>query len=220
MIASLLLPPTAAECLHLLDRAIPSARPWSPSRHPGRLVRWDHDGRAPRRGCMVECERVVGRVGRAIDDEVERPFGRDAVQRDVEVPTSARQRGVVGRCEIDIHQGEDRPQEALCLAQGQPEDEPKRQCGRDREIGKPFLPTGLTGRRRAPRVPGVGREPQEDRSSSALVHGLRQTRRSSRLPIRAMALTPGTTLGPYSVTGPSCSRRTRFSSRRYSIRSS
>ena len=80
--------------------------------------------------------------------------GRDrAVQRDVEVPTPARQRGVVGRFEIDVHQAEDRPQETLRLAQGQPEDEPERQRGLDREIREPLLPTGLTGRRRSPRVP-------------------------------------------------------------------
>ncbi len=213
MIASLLLPPTAADLRHLLDRAIPSARPWSPSRHTGRLVRWDHDGRAACRGRIVERDRVVGRVGRdagdvgverldqadagrrvidgrlsqrvgddhagpvdaemellpaslattavlrrgpfpfahdrearAIDDEVDRPLGRDAVQGDVEVPTPARQRGVVGRFEIDVHEGEDRPQETLCLAQGQPEDEPERQRGRNRKIREPPLPPGLTAR--------------------------------------------------------------------------
>ena len=40
------------------------------------------------------------------------------VQLDVKVPTAARQCGVVGRCEIDVHQREDRPQEALRLEQG------------------------------------------------------------------------------------------------------
>ena len=100
------------------------------------------------------------REARAIGDEVDRPPGRDAVQRDVEVPTAARQSRVVRRCKIDVHQGEDRPQEALRLAQRQPEDKPERQRGRDREIGEPFLPTGLPRRRRSPRVSRVGREPQ------------------------------------------------------------
>ena len=100
------------------------------------------------------------REARAIDDEMERPLSRDAVQLDVEVPTPARQRGVVGRFEVDVHQGEDRPQETLRLAQGQTEDQPERQRGGDREIREPLLPTRLTGRHRSPRVPGVGREPQ------------------------------------------------------------
>ena len=171
-IAGLLLPPTAADLLHLLDRAIPSARPWSPSRHTCRLARWDHDGRTPCRGRSVERDRVVGRVSRdacdvgverldqadggrrvidrrlgqrvghdhtqpvnaemkllpaplaptavlrrgpftfahnrkarAIDDEMDRPLDRDAVQLDVEGPTPARKRGMVGRFEIDVHQG-------------------------------------------------------------------------------------------------------------------
>ena len=100
------------------------------------------------------------RNARAIDDEMDRSLDRDAVQLDVEGLTPARKRGVVGRFEIDVHQGENRPQEALRLAQGQPEDEPERQRGRDREIREPPLPTGLTGRRRSPRVPRVGREPE------------------------------------------------------------
>ena len=57
----------------------------------------------------------------------------------VEMPAPARQRGVVGRFEIDVHYKEDRPQEALRLVQGQPEDEPERQRGRDREIREPLL---------------------------------------------------------------------------------
>ena len=200
MIASLLLPPTEADLLHLSDGAIPSARPWSPSRHPCRLVRRDHDGRAPCSGRLVERDRVVGRVGcdpcdvgverldqadagrrvidsrlgqhmghdhtrpvdaemellpaalaatavlgrssftfahdreaRAIDDEMDRPLGRDAVQPDVQVPTPARQRGMVGRLEGGVHRGEDRPHKALRLAQGQTEDEPECQRGLDRE---------------------------------------------------------------------------------------
>ena len=171
MIACLRLPSTAADLLHRVDGAIPSARPWSPSRHPGRLGRRDHDGRAPCSGRLVERDRVVGRIRRdpgdvgverldqsdasrcvidrrlgqhvghdhprpidaemellpaalattavlgrgsfpfahdgetrAIDDEMDRPLGRDAVQPDVQVPTPTRQRGVVGRLEISVHQ--------------------------------------------------------------------------------------------------------------------
>ena len=72
----------------------------------------------------------------------------------------ARKRGVVGRCETDVHQEEDRLQEVLRLAQRQPEDEPECQRRRDREIREPLLPIGLTGWRRSPRVPRVGRESQ------------------------------------------------------------
>ena len=53
--------------------------------------------------------RAHNREARAIDDEMDRPLERDAVQLDVEVPASARKCGVVGRFEIDGHQGEDRP---------------------------------------------------------------------------------------------------------------
>ncbi len=100
------------------------------------------------------------REARAIDDEMDRPLGRDAVQLDVQVPTPARQRGVVGRVEVGVHRGEDRPHKALRLAQGQTEDKSKRQRGLDREIRESLLPAGLTGRRRSPRGPRVGRKPQ------------------------------------------------------------
>ena len=74
------------------------------------------------------------RQTRAVDDEMDGLGGRGAVERDAEVLTTPRERGVVGRLEIDPHQGQDRPQEAFRLAQRQPEDEPQRQRGLDREI--------------------------------------------------------------------------------------
>ena len=70
--------------------------------------------------------------------------------------TSSGERGVVGGCEIDTHQRQDRPQEAFRLAQGQPEDKAERQRRLDRTVRERLR----TGRRRAPRVRGVGREPQ------------------------------------------------------------
>ena len=68
MVARLLLPPSSSDLLHLLDRAIASARPRSPSRHPRRLGRWHHDGRATRTSSIVEGDRVVGRVPRDAGD--------------------------------------------------------------------------------------------------------------------------------------------------------
>ena len=64
-----LLPPTAADLRHLLDRAIPRARPWSPSRHTCRFVWGHHDGRAPCRGRIVERDCVVDRDAGAIGVE-------------------------------------------------------------------------------------------------------------------------------------------------------
>ena len=89
-----------------------------------------------------------------------RPLDRDAVQPDGQVPTPARKRGVVGRLEIDVHRGEDRPHKALRLAQGQTEDKSECHRGADREIREPLLPARLTRRRRSPRVPRIGRQPQ------------------------------------------------------------
>ena len=64
-----LLPPTAADLRHLLDRAIPRARPWSPSRHTCRFVWGHHDGRAPCRGRIVERDCVVDRDAGAVGVE-------------------------------------------------------------------------------------------------------------------------------------------------------
>ena len=64
-----LLPPTAADLRHLLDRAIPRARPWSPSRQTCRFVWGHHDGRAPCRGRIVERDCVVDRDAGAVGVE-------------------------------------------------------------------------------------------------------------------------------------------------------
>ena len=63
-------------------------------------------------------------------------------------------------CEIDTQQRQDRPQEAFRLAQGQPEDKAERQRRLDRTVRELLRRAWSTGRRRAPRVRGVGREPQ------------------------------------------------------------
>ena len=77
--------------------------------------------------------------------------------------TSSGERGVVGGCEIDTHQRQDRPQEAFRLAQGQPEDKAERQRRLDRTVRERLRRAWSTGRRRAPRVRGVGREPTASR---------------------------------------------------------
>ena len=56
------------------------------------------------------------------------------------------------------HQRQDRPQEAFRLAQGQPEDKAERQRRLDRTVRELLRRAWSTGRRRAPRVRGVGRE--------------------------------------------------------------
>ncbi len=45
------------------------------------------------------------------------------MQPDIEALTTPREGGVVGSFEIDVHQGQHRPQEAFCLAKRQLEDE-------------------------------------------------------------------------------------------------
>jgi len=49
------------------------------------------------------------RQTRAVDDEMDGLVGRTQVELDIEVLTTPRERGVVGRFEVDVHQGQDRP---------------------------------------------------------------------------------------------------------------
>ena len=88
------------------------------------------------------------------------PSRWDAAEFNRERLTASGERGVVGGCEIDTHQRQDRPQEAFRLAQGQPEDKAERQRRLDRTVRERLRRAWSTGRRRAPRVRGVGREPQ------------------------------------------------------------
>ena len=60
-----------------------------------------------------------------------RGLRRNSTARDL---TSSGERGVVGGCEIDTQQRQDRPQEAFRLAQGQPEDKAERQRRLDRTV--------------------------------------------------------------------------------------
>ncbi len=55
-----------------------------------------------------------------------RPSSRNASENEPEALTPPRERGVIRRFEVGAHQDQDRPQEALGLAQGQPEDDPER----------------------------------------------------------------------------------------------
>ena len=61
------------------------------------------------------------RQSRAVDDEMDGSSRWDAAEFNRERLTSSGERGVVGGCEIETHQRQDRPQEAFRLAQGQPE---------------------------------------------------------------------------------------------------
>ena len=65
---------------------------------------------------------------------MQRSRGRNAIEGEVELLTPPRERGVVRRLEVGAHQGQDRPQEALRLAQGQPDNQSKCQRGLDREV--------------------------------------------------------------------------------------
>ncbi len=56
-----------------------------------------------------------------------------------------RERGVIGRFEINIDQKQNRPQEALRLAQRQVENEPRSQGCLNRTIREPSLGTSLRG---------------------------------------------------------------------------
>ena len=67
--------------------------------------------------------------------KMERFVDRNPVEFDIEVLTTPRDGRVVGSVEIDIHQGQRRPQEALRLAKRQPEDDPQCQRGLDRSSG-------------------------------------------------------------------------------------
>ena len=100
------------------------------------------------------------RQSRAVDDEMDGSSRWDAAEFNRERLTSSGERGVGGGFEIDTHQRQDRPQEAFRLAQGQPEDKAERQRRLDRTVRELLRRAWSTGRRRAPRVRGVGREPQ------------------------------------------------------------
>ena len=96
----------------------------------------------------------------AIDDEVKRPLHRGETEGEIEVLTPPRERRVIGCIEIDVHQGEDRTEEALGLAQWQPKDEPQRHGCLDREIRELPRSARSTGRHRSPRLNRVGGEPE------------------------------------------------------------
>ena len=66
------------------------------------------------------------RQSRAVDDEMDGSSRWDAAEFNRERLTASGERGVVGGCEIDTYQRQDRPQEAFRLAQGQPEDKAER----------------------------------------------------------------------------------------------
>ena len=100
------------------------------------------------------------RPSRAVDDEMDGSSRWDAAEFNRERLTSSGERGVVGGCEIDTHQRQDRPQEAFRVAHGHPEDKAERQRRLDRTVRERLRRAWSTGRRRAPRVRGVGREPQ------------------------------------------------------------
>ena len=59
------------------------------------------------------------RQSRAVDDEMDGSSRWDAAKFNRERLTASGEHGVVGGCEIDTHQRQDRPQEAFRLAQGQ-----------------------------------------------------------------------------------------------------
>ena len=62
------------------------------------------------------------RQSRAVNDEMDGSSRWDAAAFNCERLTSSGERGVVGGCEIDTHQRQDRPPEAFRLAHGHPED--------------------------------------------------------------------------------------------------
>jgi len=82
------------------------------------------------------------RESRAVDDEMDGSRGRDAPELHIELPTPPRERSVVRSLEIGAHQGQDRPQEVLRLAQWRAEDEPERQRGLDHQIREELLSAG------------------------------------------------------------------------------
>ena len=88
------------------------------------------------------------RQSRAVDDEMDGSSRWDAAEFNRERLTSSGERGVVGGCEIDTHQRQDRPQEAFRLAQGQPEDKAERQRRLDRTVRERLRRAWSTGRRR------------------------------------------------------------------------
>ena len=90
----------------------------------------------------------------AVYDEIKRSGRRPAIKGDVQWLAPPGQRRVVRRVESGGHQCQDRPQEALRLAQRQAEDEPQGQRGLDRQVRE--LPRSAWPSRRC-RSPGLYR---------------------------------------------------------------
>ena len=96
----------------------------------------------------------------AVEDEMKRSLGRNKPEREIELLTPARQGGVIRGIEVNLHRRQHGPQEALGLAQWQPEDQPQRQRGQDRHVRELPRSTRSTRRRRSPRIHRLGREPE------------------------------------------------------------
>ena len=143
--------------------AVGSVSAWATITPDRSTPRWSFfQPRLPRPPCFAAAPFALAddRQARAVDDEMKRPPGRNAIENEIETLTPPRERGVIWRFEVGAHQDQDRPQEALGLAQGQPEDEPERQCGLDREVREFPRPARPTRRRRSPRVHRVVGEPE------------------------------------------------------------
>ena len=96
----------------------------------------------------------------AIDDEMHRALGRNAIECQIEMLTPMRERRVIRGLEVGAHQGQHGPQEALGLAQRPPEDQPQHQRGQDGHVRELPRSTRSTRRRRSPRIHRLGGEPQ------------------------------------------------------------
>ena len=89
-----------------------------------------------------------------------RALGRNAIECQIEMLTPTRERRVIRCLEVGAHQGQYGPQEALGLAQRQPEDQPQHQRGHDGHVRELPRSTRSTRRCRSPRIHRLGGEPQ------------------------------------------------------------
>ena len=116
---------------------------------------------------------------------------------------------MVGGCEIDTQQRHDRPQEAVRLAQGQPEDKAERQRRLDRTVRENFF--GAPGR-----PDGAGRHASVASAESHSVTSPRWTKACSyadQFPTRYFALYFGWT---FDLMSRSCTRSGHRDQRAYS----
>ena len=103
----------------------------------------------------------------AVNDQGDRPCrGTIALRSDHDRGVASRECRVIRARQRHIHQGQERMEKALGLAERQAKEQPKRARGRNGDVGIPRRGPSRAGPWRRPGVEGVWTEPQGDVTTS------------------------------------------------------